>query len=79
MAITMPAAPTMEPTDRSNSPAIMSNAAATARMPNWAETSRKLMMPRALNIPLSPATMAKKMKTRTAPPTAPSSGRRMSL
>ena len=70
-----PAAPIIEPIDRSNSP-IISIAAATAMMPSWAETSRKLMMPGAENrLPL-PATAAKKRNTRMVPATAPSSGAR---
>ena len=36
----MPHAPIAEPIDRSNSPPIISNATATARMPSWAATSR---------------------------------------
>ena len=40
MEMTMPAAPITEPTDRSNSPAIMSSATADATMPTWAATSR---------------------------------------
>ena len=70
------AAPIIEPIDRSNSPPIISIAAATAMMPSWAETSRKLMMPGAENRPLLPATAAK--KTRMVPATAPSSGRAIS-
>jgi hypothetical protein len=40
MAMTMPAAPTIDPTERSNSPAIMSRATADPRIPTWAATSR---------------------------------------
>jgi len=61
MAMTMPANPIMDPTDRSNSPAIISSAAMLASSPSWAETSRKLRMPLALNMPLLPATAKKKM------------------
>ena len=43
--MTMPAKPIIEPSERSNSPPIISSAAAVARMPSWAETSRKLTMP----------------------------------
>ena len=35
-----PAAPIIEPTDRSNSPAIISSETAAPRMPTWAVTSR---------------------------------------
>ena len=56
----MPAKPIIEPIERSNSPAIISSATAAARMPSWAETSRKFTMPLALNRPLSPAVMPKK-------------------
>ncbi len=79
MAMTMPAAPIIEPIDRSNSPPIISSAAATARMPSCAETSSQLTTPRKLRKPESPATTAKKIKTKTAPATAPSSGRLRSL
>ena len=75
MAMMTPAKPIIEPIERSNSPAIISSATAAARMPSWAETSRKLTMPLALNRPLLPATMAKKMKTSTVPAAAPNSGR----
>ena len=79
IAMITPAAPIIEPIDRSNSPPIISIEAATAMIPSWADTSRKLMMPGAENRPLPPATMAKKMKTRMVPATAPSSGRAMSF
>ena len=78
IAMITPAAPIIEPIDRSNSPPIISIAAATAMMPSWAETSRKLMMPGAENRPLLPATAAKKRNTRMVPATAPSSGRAIS-
>ena len=38
--MTIPAKPTSEPIDRSNSPAIISRATAVARIPTWAATSR---------------------------------------
>ena len=79
IAMITPAAPIIEPIERSNSPPIISIEAATAMMPSWAETSRKLMMPGAENRPLPPATTPKKMKTRMVPATAPSSGRAISL
>jgi hypothetical protein len=40
MAMIMPAAPTIEPTERSNSPEIMSSETGTATMPSCAATSR---------------------------------------
>jgi hypothetical protein len=40
MPMRIPAKPTIEPIDRSNSPAIMSRATAVATMPTWAATSR---------------------------------------
>jgi hypothetical protein len=75
IAMAIPAKPIMEPTERSNSPAIISRATGAARMPSCAETSRKLMIPLALNKPLPPAVTAKKAKTRTVPANAPNSGR----
>jgi hypothetical protein len=45
MAIIMPAKPIIEPTERSNSPAIISMQAPTAMIMNWAETTDQLMMP----------------------------------
>ena len=38
--IMIPAKPTIEPTDRSNSPAIISSATAVPMIPTWAATSR---------------------------------------
>ena len=43
-------------------------------IPKLADTSRKFKTPYALNIPVSPATIPKKIKTSIAPPRAPSSG-----
>src|SRR5439155_5617604 len=40
-----PAAPIIEPTERSNSPAIISNETAAPRMPTWAVTSRNPAAP----------------------------------
>ena len=40
IAMIIPAAPTIEPTERSNSPAIISSATGTPTMPTWAATSR---------------------------------------
>src|SRR5919106_6081230 len=79
MAMMTPAAPIIEPIERSNSPPIISMQAATAMIPSCAETSRKLITPSAVNMPLPRATKAKKMNTRMVPATAPSSGRAMAL
>ena len=70
----IPAKPIIDPTDKSNSPPIIKSAAAIAIIPRLAETSKKLIVPYALNIPVSPATIPKKINTRTDPPSAPSSG-----
>jgi hypothetical protein len=45
IAIIMPAKPIIEPTDRSNSPAIIKRQAPTAMIMNWAETVDQLMTP----------------------------------
>jgi hypothetical protein len=45
MAIIMPAKPIIEPTERSNSPAIISRQAPTAMIMNWAETTDQLRTP----------------------------------
>ena len=45
IAMIMPAAPTIEPTDRSNSPAIISSATGTPTMPICAATSRYVAAP----------------------------------
>ena len=74
MALHMPAKPNIYPIDKSNSPPIISIAAAIAIIPKFAETSKKLRVPYALNIPVSPATIPKNMNTKIAPPTAPNSG-----
>ena len=68
-------APMMEPTERSNSPAIMSRATATARMPSWAATSRMVAVPLAETKPRFQARMAKTTQTMMAPNAAPISGR----
>ena len=75
IATIMPAAPTIEPTDRSNSPAIIRRATAEPMMPTCAATSRYVAVPFRVRKPLSPATTAKMIQTRMAPATAPSSGR----
>ena len=43
--MTTPANPTIEPTERSNSPAMMSSAAAVAMMPSSAESVRNVIEP----------------------------------
>ena len=43
--MTTPAKPIIEPTERSNSPAMMSSAAAVAMMPSSAESVRKVIEP----------------------------------
>ena len=75
MAMTMPANPIIEPTDRSNSPEIISRHAPTAMIANWAETMPQFIAPSGLNMPVSAATNRKKTKTRIVPQMAPSSGR----
>ena len=75
IAIIMPAKPIIEPTDRSNSPAIISRQAPTAMIMNCAETMDQLRMPWELNIPLSPAKIANSTKTITVPQIPPNSGR----
>ncbi len=71
----MPAAAIIEPTDRSNSPPIISMVAPMPMMPSWAETSSQVRKPIGVRKPLSPATMVKRRKMMIAPATAPSSGR----
>ncbi len=44
-AMTIPAKPIMDPTDRSNSPAIIRRQAPTAMMTNCADTTPQFMMP----------------------------------
>jgi hypothetical protein len=75
MAIDMPAKPIIEPTDRSNSPAIISMQAPTAMIMNCAETVDQFRMPCALNMPLSAAKAKKKTNTAMVPTMPPSSGR----
>ena len=70
----IPAKPIIDPTDRSNSPPIINIAAAIAIIPKFADTSRKFSVPYALNIPVSPATIPKKINTNIDPPKAPNSG-----
>ncbi|MNY71331.1 hypothetical protein D3C86_2096480 [compost metagenome] len=57
--MTMPAKPIIEPTERSNSPAIIRRHAPTAMIMNCAETTPQFMMPSAANMPVPPATTAK--------------------
>ena len=75
----MPAKPIIEPIDRSNSPAIISSAAATAMMPRKAATVAQLTTPSALNMPELPAALPKIRKTSSAPASAPNSGRANTL
>ena len=55
-AITMPAKPIIDPTDRSNSPAIISRQAPTAIIINWEDTIPQFIEPSRENIPVSRAT-----------------------
>ncbi len=71
----MPENPIIEPTERSNSPPIINRAAPVPMIISWAATVSQLRMPSEANMPVLPAVMAKKMKTRTAPAKAPRSGR----
>jgi hypothetical protein len=75
IAMDMPAKPIIEPTLRSNSPAIISMQAPTAMIMNCAETVDQFSTPCALNMPLLPAKAMKKAKTAMVPTMAPSSGR----
>ena len=70
----IPAAPMMDPTDRSNSPAIMSSATATASIPSGAAALSTAAVPSAPR-KAGPAATAKSSQTSTAPIAAPSSGR----
>ena len=79
MAMIMPAKPIIEPTERSNSPAIINRQAPTAMMMNWAETVDQVITPSGENMPVSRAMAKKNMKTRIAPAIAPSSGRTIIL
>ena len=77
--IAIPEKPRIEPIDRSNSPAIISRATATARIPRGAA---RLRIEAVVAIPtklLSAAMIAKKTQTTTNPAIAPSSGRPRSL
>ena len=66
----------MEPIERSNSPPIISSAAAIARMPSCEAGAKIVITPLSVNID-ELAVNRKKMMTRTRPARAPSSGRRM--
>ena len=66
--------PIIEPSDRSNSPAIMSSATGAPRMPTWAAIWSQPATPMGPRNPFLPARMAKMMNTRTAPMRAPISG-----
>ena len=71
---TNPAKATIEPTDRSNSPPIISIAAPMAKMPSCAAGDMKFIKPASENMALS-AVKRKNTVTKTTPATAPSSGR----
>ena len=75
IAIIIPAKPIIDPTDRSNSPAIIKRPAPTAIITNCAETIDQFITPRLLNMPLSWAKIRKNVKTATVPTIPPSSGR----
>ena len=75
MAISIPANPIIEPTLRSNSPAIISRQAPTAIIINCAETMDQFRTPCELNIPLSDARIINIIKTTMVPIIPPSSGR----
>ena len=75
IAMTIPAKPIIEPTDRSNSPAIISRQAPTAMIANCAETIVQFNVPSDENMPESRATSRKKTNTRMVPHIEPSSGR----
>ena len=74
-AMTIPAKPIIDPTDRSNSPAIMRRQAPTAIMINCEDTIPQFIEPSNENIPVSRATKKKNRKTNTTPTIAPKSGR----
>ena len=75
MAMTMPENPIIDPTERSNSPAIIKRQAPTAIIANCADTMVQFNVPSAENMPESRATIRKNTKTRMAPQIDPSSGR----
>ena len=75
IAMTTPEKPIIEPTERSNSPAIIRRHAPTAMIANWAETTVQFITPWRLNMPESRAMAKKNTKTRIAPQMEPSSGR----
>ena len=67
--------PIIEPTDKSNSPAIIIRQAPTATITNWAETVLQFRTPSAANMLVPRARIRKKMNVAIVPPIAPSSGR----
>ena len=77
--IAIPPNPTSEPTDRSNSPAIISRATAIARIPSGAARLRIAATVTQLMKLLSAATTAKNSQTTTNATRAPSSGRASNL
>jgi len=74
-AIVMPAKPIIDPTDRSNSPAIISRHAPTAMIMNCADTTDQFSTPCGANIPEDPAVRKKNTNTKVRPQIPPSSGR----
>jgi hypothetical protein len=74
-AMLIPAKPIMDPTDKSNSPAIISKHAPTAIIMNCDETIDQFNTPEGENMPESPAERKKKKKTKIVPQIPPSSGR----
>ena len=74
IAIIVLAKPIIEPTERSNSPAIIGRQAPTSITMNWAYTNDQFSTPAALNMPESCAVSRKKAKTSTVPQIPPSSG-----
>ena len=75
IAISIPANPIIEPTLRSNSPAIINKQAPTAIIMNCADTIDQFITPCELNIPLSEAKNIKIINTAIVPIIPPSSGR----
>ena len=71
----IPAKPTIEPTDRSNSPAIMRREIAIARMPSGAAALRMAAVVCMLTKLFSKATIAKNTQTTIRAMIAPKSGR----
>jgi hypothetical protein len=68
-------APTMAPTDKSNSPAIINIPTGIAAIPNSDAVPSQFAVPSELRKPFRPAMLAKKAKTKIAATTPPVSGR----